>query len=142
MAGPTQDPYFMEISPYGLRGQTAVIKSFGDAAANLFSAFVNPIGIASIGWRYYIVWCVVLVSNFVVIYLFFPEVSRSSCIRCAIGSRLTKTSIRPKDYLSKKSLKCSKAVSSLRVLVRNLTLSIARVTRVRPLLRIRNGSEQ
>lgn len=75
MAGPTQDPYFMEISPYGLRAKTAVIKSFGDASANLFSSFVNPIGIEEIGWKYYIVWCVVLVSNFVIIYLFFPEVS-------------------------------------------------------------------
>jgi MFS family permease len=78
MAGPTQDPYFMEISPYGLRAKTAVIKSFGDASANLFSSFVNPIGIEHIGWKYYIVWCVVLVSNFVIIYLFFPEVSLHS----------------------------------------------------------------
>lgn len=56
MAAPIQDPYFMEISPYGLRAKTAVIKSFGDASANLFSAFVNPIGIEQIGWKYYITW--------------------------------------------------------------------------------------
>ena len=53
-----------------------MIKQFGDACANLFSGFVNPIGLGKIGWRYYIVWCCVLVSNFIIIYLFFPEVSQ------------------------------------------------------------------
>ena len=48
MAGTTQDPYFMEISPYGLRAKTSVIKMFGDAGANIFSAFVNPIGLVCI----------------------------------------------------------------------------------------------
>ena len=63
MAGPTQDAYFMEISPYGLRAKTSVIKQFGDAGANLFSGFVNPIGLDAIAWKYYIVWCCVLISN-------------------------------------------------------------------------------
>jgi len=78
MAGPTQDAYFMEISPYGLRAKTSVIKQFGDAGANLFSGFVNPIGLDAIAWKYYIVWCCVLVSNFCIIYWFFPETKRLS----------------------------------------------------------------
>ncbi|KAJ5259636.1 hypothetical protein N7478_012617 [Penicillium angulare] len=73
MASPTQDPYFMEISPYHLRSQTSVIKAFGDTGANLFSGFVNPIALDAIGWRYYIVWCCVLIGNFTTIYFFFPE---------------------------------------------------------------------
>jgi Sugar (and other) transporter len=73
MAGPTQDPYLMEISPYALRAKTSVIKQFGDAGANLFSGFVNPIALDAIAWKYYIVWCCVLVSNFIIIYLFYPE---------------------------------------------------------------------
>jgi sugar porter (SP) family MFS transporter len=78
MAGPTQDAYFMEISPYGLRAKTSVIKQFGDAGANLFSGFVNPIGLEAIAWKYYIVWCCVLISNFLIIYFFFPETKNLS----------------------------------------------------------------
>lgn len=72
-ASPTQEPYYMEISPYHLRAKTSVIKQFGDAGANIFSGFVNPIALEKIHWKYYIVWCCMLLSNFTVIYLFFPE---------------------------------------------------------------------
>lgn len=75
MCGTTQDAYFTEVAPYGLRDKTFVIKQGADAFANLFSGFVNPIGLAAIGWRYYIVWMCVLVSNFTIIFLFYPEVS-------------------------------------------------------------------
>lgn len=73
MAGPVQDPYFMEVSPFHLRAKTSVIKAFGDTGANLFSGFVNPIALKAIEWKYYIVWCCVLVSNFIVIYFTYPE---------------------------------------------------------------------
>jgi sugar porter (SP) family MFS transporter len=73
LAGPTQEPYYMEISPYNLRAKTSVLKQFGDAGANLFSGFVNPIALDAISWKYYIVWCCMLVSNFMVIYFFYPE---------------------------------------------------------------------
>lgn len=73
VAGPTQEPYYMEISPYNLRAKTEVLKQFGDAGANLFSGFVNPIALDAIGWKYYIVWCCMLLSNFLVIYFLFPE---------------------------------------------------------------------
>lgn len=73
MASPTQEPYYMEISPYNLRAKTSVIKQFGDAGANLFSGFVNPIALDAIKWKYYIVWVCVLASNFFVIYFTFPE---------------------------------------------------------------------
>jgi sugar porter (SP) family MFS transporter len=73
MASPTQEPYYQEISPYHLRPKAMVLKQFGDTGANLFSGFVNPIALDAIGWRYYIVWVVVLASNFTVIYFFYPE---------------------------------------------------------------------
>lgn len=73
MAGVTQEPYFMEIAPYQLRAKTSAIKQFGDAGSNLFSGFVNPIALEQIKWKYYIVWCCVLLTNFITIYLFYPE---------------------------------------------------------------------
>ncbi|OZJ02228.1 hypothetical protein BZG36_04982 [Bifiguratus adelaidae] len=66
------------VSPYNLRAKAFVVNGFGDAAANVFSSFVNPIALAALGWKYYIVWCCVLVSNFTLIYLFFPKTKRLS----------------------------------------------------------------
>lgn len=73
MAGVTQEPYYMEIAPYLLRGKAIAIKQFGDSTANIFSGFVNPIALARIDWKYYIVWCVILCTNFLTIWLFYPE---------------------------------------------------------------------
>jgi len=73
MPGPMVPSYVAEVSPYDLRSKGFVIMQFGDAGANLFSGFVNPIALGAIAWRYYIVWCCVLVSNFVITFFFFPE---------------------------------------------------------------------
>ena len=43
MGGTTQDAYFTEIAPYGLRDKMYVIKQTCDALANLFSGFVSSI---------------------------------------------------------------------------------------------------
>jgi len=36
-------------------------------------AFVNPIALDNIGWKYYIVFCVLLLFMLVVVYFLFPE---------------------------------------------------------------------
>lgn len=41
--------------------------------ALMFNALVNPIAIAAIGWKYYIVYCVLLVIAVIVAFLLFPE---------------------------------------------------------------------
>ncbi|KAH8684510.1 general substrate transporter [Tricladium varicosporioides] len=73
MPGPMVNSYVAEIAPFNLRTKAFVIFGFGDALANLFSGYVNPIGLAAIGWRYWIVWCCVLLSNFMIIYFTYPE---------------------------------------------------------------------
>lgn len=78
MPGPMVNSYVAEVSPYDLRAKAFVITGFGDACANLFSGFVNPIALAAIGWKYYIVWCCVLISNFLIIYFFYPETKNLS----------------------------------------------------------------
>ena len=42
----------------------------GQLLLQLCRSFVNPIGLENIGWKYYTVFCVVIL---VTIYLFFPE---------------------------------------------------------------------
>jgi hypothetical protein len=78
MPGPMVDSYIAEVSPYELRAKAFVVKQFGDAGANLFSGYVNPIALAAIGWKYYIVWCCVLISNFLIIFFFYPETKHLS----------------------------------------------------------------
>lgn len=78
MPGVAFPSYVAEVSPFTLRAKAFVLNSFGDALANLFSGYTNPIALAAIGWKYYIVWCCVLVSNFLVIFFFYPETSNLS----------------------------------------------------------------
>lgn len=78
MPGCMLNSYVAEVAPFELRAKAFVISSFGDAAANIFSSYTNPIGLAAIGWKYYIVWCCMLVSNFVIIYFFYPETKNLS----------------------------------------------------------------
>jgi sugar porter (SP) family MFS transporter len=70
--------YVAEVSPFNLRAKAFVLNSFGDAASNIFNGYTNPIALAAIGWKYYIVWCCVLVSNFLIIYFFYPETNNLS----------------------------------------------------------------
>lgn len=41
--------------------------------ANFFNTFVNPIALEAIGWRYYFVFIVVLISMGFTVYFFYPE---------------------------------------------------------------------
>ncbi|KAM3585756.1 hypothetical protein VKS41_002299 [Umbelopsis sp. WA50703] len=54
-------------------GPAFVINGFADAAANVFNGFANPVALTAIGWKYYIVWVCILVSNFFLVYFFYPE---------------------------------------------------------------------
>lgn len=53
------------------------MQTFSRAAA-FFNTFVNPIGLANIGWKYYIVYTVWLAVEGVVVYLGFPETKGKS----------------------------------------------------------------
>ena len=41
--------------------------------AVFFNTFVNPIALGAIGWKYYIVYAVILVVITITVYLFYPE---------------------------------------------------------------------
>ncbi|KAJ5297030.1 uncharacterized protein N7443_007923 [Penicillium atrosanguineum] len=73
MPGCMVPSYVAEIAPFELRAKAFVLNGFADAAANIFSSYTNPVGLGAIGWKYYIVWCCVLVSNFTIVYFFYPE---------------------------------------------------------------------
>ncbi|CAK7205263.1 hypothetical protein SEUCBS139899_008030 [Sporothrix eucalyptigena] len=65
--------YPAEILPFHTRSKGMAVVNFLNGGALLFNAFVNPIAIGAIGWKYYIVYDVVLVVILLVVFFVFPE---------------------------------------------------------------------
>lgn len=73
MCSPVAPTYIMEVVPFSLRAKAAMMYQLTGNLAGLYNSFANPVAMDAISWRYYIVWCVVIGVNFVLIWLFFPE---------------------------------------------------------------------
>ncbi|KAJ4258978.1 hypothetical protein NW762_008066 [Fusarium torreyae] len=65
--------YPTEIFPYSLRSKGIAVELFAIYGSLIIAAFTNPIGLENIGWKYYIVFCVLLVIFFGITYFIFPE---------------------------------------------------------------------
>jgi Sugar (and other) transporter len=65
--------YAVEIVPYALRSKGLAIMFFCVNAALFFNNYVNPVALAAIRWKYYIVYDCWLLLELVVVYLFYPE---------------------------------------------------------------------
>jgi hypothetical protein len=63
----------MEINPFSLRAKAAMMYQLSGNVIGLFNGYVNPIAMAAIGWKYYIVWDIWLVCQTAIVYIFFPE---------------------------------------------------------------------
>ncbi|KAK1634855.1 hypothetical protein BDP81DRAFT_462605 [Colletotrichum phormii] len=62
-----------EILPFRLRAMDLSILVFANKAPSFFNQFVNPIGMDSLGWKYYLVYVVWLVVEVAVFYFLYPE---------------------------------------------------------------------
>ena len=65
--------YPAEIWPYELRARGIALTQLATYVAIFFNTFVNPIALDAIGWKYYVVFAVILASITVVVYFFYPE---------------------------------------------------------------------
>ncbi|KAJ4357608.1 uncharacterized protein N0V89_002184 [Didymosphaeria variabile] len=65
--------YPVEIFPYSLRGKGVSVSLSCTFIGLIIGQFVNPIAMTAIGWKYYIVFCCILVVLFGVICVLFPE---------------------------------------------------------------------
>lgn len=65
--------YPAEIWPYQLRARGMALVQLSTYAALMFNVFVNPIALDAIGWKYYIVFAVILVGVTLTVYFFYPE---------------------------------------------------------------------
>ncbi|WWC66896.1 uncharacterized protein I206_100803 [Kwoniella pini CBS 10737] len=68
-----QSAYPIEVLPYSLRAKGYSITQFCIYVALFFNQYVNPIGLSHIGWKYYIVYDVILVVFLILQYFLFPE---------------------------------------------------------------------
>jgi len=68
---PVAPTYIMEVVPYSLRSKASMMYQLTGNLAGIYNSFANPVAMEAITWRYYIVWCVMIAINFVLIFFFF-----------------------------------------------------------------------
>lgn len=71
--GTLQVTYPLEILPFELRARGLVLYNLFCALALIFNQYVNPIGIANSGWKFYITYDVWIAVEVVVVYFLFIE---------------------------------------------------------------------
>lgn len=67
--------YLVELFPYMVRSRGITIFQWWGRMAGFFNNFVNPIGLASIGWKYYLTYVCWLCFEVVFVFFVFPETS-------------------------------------------------------------------
>ncbi|KAM0327930.1 hypothetical protein ACHAQA_005329 [Verticillium albo-atrum] len=65
--------YITEVFPFVHRAKGIAILQFFVRGSTAFNAFVNPIGLDALAWKFYLFYCVWLVVETVVIYFLYPE---------------------------------------------------------------------
>ncbi|RDB20183.1 Lactose permease [Hypsizygus marmoreus] len=65
--------FLVELFPYQVRAKGIAVFQWFGRAAGFFNQFVNPIGIANAGWKYYISYCIFLTLEVIFVYFLFPE---------------------------------------------------------------------
>ncbi|SCO91364.1 related to hexose transporter protein [Fusarium oxysporum] len=70
---PLQVSYPVEIWPYHMRSHGVSLSWLSMVLAIIFNVFVNPIALDAIGWKYYIVFIVVLSTYGLMVYFVYPE---------------------------------------------------------------------
>ena len=65
--------YVPEISPYGLRAKSAALLLLSQNVSQTFNQFVNPVALAAIAWKYFIVYLAVIAAYLVLFFFFVRE---------------------------------------------------------------------
>lgn len=76
--------YPTEIFPYSLRSKGLALTLLMAYCSLLISSFCNSIAMDQIGWKYYIVFCILLALIFINNYFFYPETKGHSLEEIAI----------------------------------------------------------
>lgn len=73
IVSPVSMTFVMEVCPFHLRAQGAILYQLSGNVIGFFNNYVNNIAMQAITWRYYIVWCIWLVVQMNIVYWIFPE---------------------------------------------------------------------
>lgn len=65
--------YTTEILPYGIRAKGFTWLNFCVTAALTFNQYANAVALDALAWKYYIFYCVFLVFEIAIVYLFIVE---------------------------------------------------------------------
>ncbi|KAJ7128534.1 general substrate transporter [Mycena epipterygia] len=65
--------YALEILPYNIRAKGFNVFNITISVALIFNQYVNPIALAVLNWKYYVVYCVWLVCECVFLYFYLVE---------------------------------------------------------------------
>ncbi|KAJ8127638.1 hypothetical protein O1611_g5995 [Lasiodiplodia mahajangana] len=65
--------YPTELLPFNIRAKGLTVELFGIYGSLTLVSFVNPIGLENIGWKYYLLFSVLLVIFLGITYFLFPE---------------------------------------------------------------------
>ncbi|KAG5634047.1 hypothetical protein H0H81_003635 [Sphagnurus paluster] len=65
--------FLVELFPFQVRAKGIAVFQWFGRMAGFFNQFVNPIGIAHAGWKYYISYCIFLLFEVVFVFFLFPE---------------------------------------------------------------------
>lgn len=65
--------YMLEILPFTLRAKGITVFNTAQMCSGIFNGFVNPIALDAIGWKYYIVYVVLVIVWGVMIWFCYPE---------------------------------------------------------------------
>ena len=76
--------YPCEIWPYRLRSRGLTVAFVSTVLAIFFNTFINPIALAAIGWKYYVVFVVVLIFFGVTAFFAYPETRGHSLEQMAV----------------------------------------------------------
>jgi Na+/melibiose symporter-like transporter len=63
----------VELFPYAERSRGISVEQFFVRGAGFFTTFVNPIGMDGAGWKYLIMYIVMICVEICTIYFFYPE---------------------------------------------------------------------
>lgn len=70
--------YPTEIFPYELRGFGVALTLIGANFTLIIGQVANPVAMGSLGWRFYIVFCIIDALFFVAVWFIFPETKGKS----------------------------------------------------------------
>ncbi|KAK7204066.1 general substrate transporter [Myxozyma melibiosi] len=78
LTAPFAPTYISEVVPYSLRAKGSMLYQLSGNVVGIFNNYVNPIAMDAITWKYYIVYCVWIGVEALLVYLFFPETGGKS----------------------------------------------------------------